>query len=64
MLWPSAAAALSDLLFALIVTAKSGARGRRPTQTFIAALRDDRLDAPWLLDAAMNRELFERHVAD
>jgi len=33
-------------------------RGR----TFIAALRHDRLDAPWVLDGAMNREFFDLHV--
>ncbi len=32
------------------------------TQTFIAALRHDRLDAPWVIDGAMNRELFEIYV--
>lgn len=32
------------------------------TQTFIAALRHDRLDAPWVINGAMNRELFELYV--
>lgn len=31
-------------------------------QTSIAALRHDRLDAPWVNDGAMNRELFELYV--
>jgi len=33
--------------------------GHWNTQTFIAALRHDRLDAPWVIDGAMNRELFD-----
>lgn len=36
--------------------------GHWNTQTFIAALRHDRLDAPWLVEGAMNRELFELYV--
>ena len=36
--------------------------GHWNTQTFIAALRHDRLDAPWVLDGAMNREVFDRYV--
>lgn len=32
------------------------------TQTFIAALRCDRLDAPWVLPGAMNRRRFETYV--
>ena len=35
--------------------------GHWNTQTFIAALRHDRLDAPWVIDGAMNRDLFELH---
>ncbi|TGN60130.1 hypothetical protein E4L95_10925 [Paracoccus liaowanqingii] len=27
------------------------------SQTFIAALRHDRLDAPWVIDGAMNAEI-------
>ena len=30
--------------------------GHWQTQTFIAALRHDRLDAPWVIGGAMNRE--------
>ena len=30
--------------------------------TFIAALRHDRIDAPWLLDAPINGELFLTYV--
>ena len=30
--------------------------------TFIAALRHDRIDAPWLLDAPMNGALFRTYV--
>jgi len=36
--------------------------GHWRTQTFVAALRHDRLDAPWMIDAAMNREWFEQYV--
>ncbi|WP_412505826.1 hypothetical protein [Roseovarius sp. SYSU LYC5161] len=33
--------------------------GHCNTQTFVAALRHDRLDAPWVINGAMNRDLFE-----
>ena len=36
--------------------------GHWKTQTFIAALRHDRLDAPWVVDGAMNGELFDLYV--
>ena len=36
--------------------------GHWNTQTFIAALRHDRLDVPWVIEGAMNRELFELYV--
>lgn len=36
--------------------------GHWSTQTFIAALRHDRLDAPWVIEGAMNRDLFEIYV--
>lgn len=36
--------------------------GHWNTQTFIAALRHDRLDAPWLIDAPINRACFDRSV--
>ena len=36
--------------------------GHWNTQTFIAALRHDRLDAPWVIDGAMNGELFDLYV--
>ncbi len=36
--------------------------GHWNTQTFIAALRHDRPDAPFAMDAAMNREKFELDV--
>ncbi len=32
------------------------------TQTFIAALRHDRLDASWAIDGPMNREVFDLYV--
>lgn len=32
------------------------------TQTFIGALRHDRLDAPWVIDGAMNGEMFDLYV--
>ena len=37
--------------------------GHWPTQTFIGALRHDRLDTPRVIDGAMNGEMFDRHVA-
>ena len=37
--------------------------GHWSTQTFIAALRHDRLDAPWVIDGPMNRELFDLYIA-
>ena len=36
--------------------------GHWRTQTFIGALRHDRLDAPWVLDGAMNSEMFDLYV--
>jgi len=36
--------------------------GHWNTMTFIAALRHDRIDAPWLLDAPMNGTLFRTYV--
>jgi hypothetical protein len=36
--------------------------GHWRTQTFIGALRHDRLDAPWVIDGAMNGEMFDRSV--
>lgn len=36
--------------------------GHWRTQTFVAALRHDRLDAPWVIDGAMNAEMFELYV--
>ncbi len=36
--------------------------GHWNTQTFIAALRYDRLDAPWVIKGAMNRNLFNTYV--
>jgi len=36
--------------------------GHWNTQTFIAALRHDRLDAPWIMPGAINRTLFEAYV--
>ena len=36
--------------------------GHWNTMTFIAALRHDRIDAPWLLDAPMNGVLFRTYV--
>jgi transposase len=37
--------------------------GHWTTQTFIAALRHDRLDAPWVIGGAINREFFDLYVA-
>lgn len=36
--------------------------GHWQTQTFIAALRHDRLDAPWVIDGPINRELFDLYI--
>ena len=36
--------------------------GHWNTQTFITALRHDRLDAPWVIKGAMNRDLFNVYV--
>lgn len=36
--------------------------GHWRTHTFIGALRHDRLDAPWVIDGAMNGEMFDRNV--
>ncbi|WP_443070227.1 hypothetical protein [Sulfitobacter sp.] len=36
--------------------------GHWKTQTFIAALRHDRLDAPWIIDDAINGELCDLYL--
>jgi putative transposase len=36
--------------------------GRWKTMTFLAALRHDRIDAPWLLDGPINGEKFRLYV--
>ncbi|WP_274379271.1 IS630 family transposase [Rhodophyticola sp. CCM32] len=36
--------------------------GHWRTQTFVAALRHNRLDAPWVIDGAMNRVTFDTYV--
>ena len=36
--------------------------GHWRTQTFVAALHCDRIEAPWVIDGAMNRQLFEAYV--
>ena len=36
--------------------------GHWHTQTFIGALRHDRLDAPWVISGAMNKEMFDLYV--
>lgn len=36
--------------------------GHWRTQTFIGALRHDRLDAPWVIDGAMNGEMFDLYI--
>ena len=36
--------------------------GHWRTQTFVAALRHDRLDAPWVIDGAMNAKMFDLYV--
>ena len=36
--------------------------GHGKTQTFIAALRHDRIDAPWVIDGPINGELFVLYI--
>ena len=36
--------------------------GHWRTQTFIGAMRHDRVDAPWVIDGAMNGEMFACYV--
>ena len=36
--------------------------GHWRTQTFVAALRHDRLEAPWVIDGAMNAETFAIYI--
>ena len=36
--------------------------GHWRTQTFVAALRQDRLEAPWVIDGAMNAEMFNLYI--
>lgn len=36
--------------------------GHWNTQTFIAALRHDRLDAPWVIGGPINREFFDLYI--
>ena len=36
--------------------------GRWKTMTFLAALRHDRIDAPWVLDGPINGESFRTYV--
>jgi transposase len=36
--------------------------GHWRTQTFVAALRHDRVDAPWVIGGAMNSEMFELYA--
>ena len=36
--------------------------GHWRTQTFIGALRHDRLDAPWIINGAMNAEMFDLYI--
>ncbi len=38
--------------------------GRWHTATFLAALRHDRIDAPWLVDGPINGERFRIYVQD
>ena len=38
--------------------------GHWHTNTFIAALRLDRVEAPWLLDAPMNGEAFLHYIQE
>jgi len=36
--------------------------GHWKTMTFLAALRHDRIDAPWVVDGPINGELFQLYV--
>ena len=36
--------------------------GHWRTQTFVAALRHNRLEAPWVIDGTMNRATFDTYV--
>src|SRR6202046_2895500 len=36
--------------------------GHWKTQTFIAALRHDRIDAPWVIDGPINGQLFQLYI--
>ena len=36
--------------------------GHWRTQTFVGALRHDRMDAPWVIDGAMNGEMFDLYI--
>ena len=36
--------------------------GHWKTMTFVAALRHDRIDAPWVIDGPVNAEIFLRYV--
>ena len=36
--------------------------GHWRTQTFVAALRCDRIEAPWVIDGAKNRQFFETYI--
>jgi len=36
--------------------------GHWRTQTFVAVLRHDRLEAPWIIDGAMNGEMFNLYI--
>ncbi|VTZ24062.1 transposase [Methylocella tundrae] len=38
--------------------------GHWKTMTFLAALRHDRIDAPWVVDGPINGELFRLYVAE
>jgi transposase len=38
--------------------------GHWKTMTFLAALRHDRIDAPWVVDGPINGELFQLYVAE
>ena len=35
-----------------------------PGKLFIAALRHDRLDAPWVIDGPINRDLFDLYIGN
>src|ERR1700730_8708924 len=47
---------------AIAPTSHAGVPGHWKTLTFVAALRHDRIEAPWVLDGPINGECFKTYV--